>query len=119
MEPSSERWRQVTTSQYAWEADALNVLRELLPDAPPFQAWTNFQFTDGGRIHEVDGLVITPRPLHGGAWRAYADHRMATAGAIIGLVVEGVSVDDIGSTTKTIPDFPGMWAAMLSLPGTR
>ena len=74
----------------------------------------------GGDASETeDGLVITPRPLRGGVWRAYADHRMATAGAIIGLVVEGVSVDDIGSTTKTIPDFPGMWSAMLALPGAR
>ncbi|MFC6090187.1 3-phosphoshikimate 1-carboxyvinyltransferase [Saccharothrix lopnurensis] len=68
----------------------------------------------GGAVEETeDGLVITPRPLHGGPWRAYADHRMATAGAIIGLVVEGVAVDDVGSTSKTIPDFPGMWAALL------
>ncbi|WP_033442623.1 3-phosphoshikimate 1-carboxyvinyltransferase [Saccharothrix sp. NRRL B-16314] len=76
----------------------------------------------GGQAEETeDGLVITPRPLRGEVWRAYADHRMATAGAIIGLVVEGVSVDDIGSTTKTIPDFPGMWATMLGTPmhGTR
>ncbi|MFD9704690.1 3-phosphoshikimate 1-carboxyvinyltransferase [Lentzea sp. NPDC059081] len=69
----------------------------------------------GGRASETeDGLVIEPVPLHGGVWQAYADHRMATAGAIIGLVVPGVSVDDIGSTTKTIPDFPGMWDAMLT-----
>jgi len=68
----------------------------------------------GGAVEETDdGLVITPRPLRGGVWRAYADHRMATAGAIVGLVVPGVSVDDIGSTTKTIPDFPGMWSTML------
>ncbi|QFZ23183.1 3-phosphoshikimate 1-carboxyvinyltransferase [Saccharothrix syringae] len=68
----------------------------------------------GGDAEETeDGLVITPRPLRGGVWRAYADHRMATAGAIVGLVVGGVAVDDIGSTTKTIPDFPGMWSAML------
>jgi 3-phosphoshikimate 1-carboxyvinyltransferase len=69
----------------------------------------------GGNASETqDGLVIEPRPLSGGVWKAYADHRMATAGAIIGLVVPGVSVDDIGSTTKTIPDFPGMWNAMLT-----
>ncbi|WP_071812633.1 3-phosphoshikimate 1-carboxyvinyltransferase [Lentzea guizhouensis] len=68
----------------------------------------------GGKASETgDGLVIEPAPLHGGLWQAYADHRMATAGAIIGLVVPGVEVDDIGSTTKTIPDFPGMWTAML------
>ena len=61
MEPDSKRWRKVSESQYPWETDALNALRELLPDAAPFQAWTNFQFTDGGRIHEVDALVITPK----------------------------------------------------------
>jgi 3-phosphoshikimate 1-carboxyvinyltransferase len=69
----------------------------------------------GGNASETeDGLIIEPAPLRGGVWKAYADHRMATAGAIIGLVVPGVSVDDIGSTTKTIPDFPGMWDAMLT-----
>ncbi|MCP2167978.1 3-phosphoshikimate 1-carboxyvinyltransferase [Goodfellowiella coeruleoviolacea] len=68
----------------------------------------------GGDAEETeDGLIIRPRPLRGGPWRAYADHRMATAGAIIGLVVPGVVVDDIASTTKTIPDFPGLWGAML------
>ncbi|MCS7481661.1 3-phosphoshikimate 1-carboxyvinyltransferase [Umezawaea endophytica] len=69
----------------------------------------------GGAATETeDGLVIDPKPLRGGPWRAYADHRMATAGAIIGLVVPGVEVDDVGSTSKTIPDFPGMWATMLN-----
>lgn len=69
----------------------------------------------GGNASETeDGLIIEPAPLRGGVWKAYADHRMATAGAIIGLLVPDVEVDDIGSTTKTIPDFPGMWDAMLS-----
>ncbi|MDT4913483.1 MAG: 3-phosphoshikimate 1-carboxyvinyltransferase, partial [Pseudonocardiales bacterium] len=68
----------------------------------------------GGDVTEhADGLTITPRPLHGGEWRAYADHRMATAGAVLGLVVDGVRVDDIECTTKTLPDFPGMWSALL------
>jgi 3-phosphoshikimate 1-carboxyvinyltransferase len=64
-------------------------------------------------VEESDGLSILPRPLHGGTWRAYADHRMATAGALLGLVVEGVAVDDIDCTNKTLPDFPGMWTTML------
>jgi 3-phosphoshikimate 1-carboxyvinyltransferase len=68
----------------------------------------------GGDVAEQsDGLTITPRPLHGGVWRAYADHRMATAGAVLGLVVDGVEVDDIACTSKTLPDFPGLWAALL------
>jgi 3-phosphoshikimate 1-carboxyvinyltransferase len=67
----------------------------------------------GDIVEHADGLTISPRPLHGGIWRAYADHRMATAGAIIGLAVDGVEVDDIGCTTKTLPDFPGMWSTLL------
>ena len=56
----------------------------------------------------------SPRaPLHGGAWHAYADHRMATAGAVLGLAVDGVEIDDIDCTSKTLPDFPGMWSALL------
>lgn len=69
----------------------------------------------GGDCRETDdGLLITARPLHGGTWRSYADHRMATAGAIIGLRVPGVAVENIETTAKTLPDFPSMWAAMLA-----
>jgi 3-phosphoshikimate 1-carboxyvinyltransferase len=68
----------------------------------------------GGAVTELDdGLAIEPRPLHGGTWKAYDDHRMATAGAIIGLAVDGVLVDDIGSTSKTLPQFASLWHAML------
>ncbi|KAB7760200.1 3-phosphoshikimate 1-carboxyvinyltransferase [Mycolicibacterium mucogenicum] len=69
----------------------------------------------GGQCRETDdGLVITAVPLHEGKWRSYADHRMATAGAIIGLRVPGVQVEDIATTAKTLPDFPGMWADLLA-----
>jgi 3-phosphoshikimate 1-carboxyvinyltransferase len=69
----------------------------------------------GGQCEETpDGLVITAQHLGGGLWRSYADHRMATAGAIVGLRVPGVEVEDIGTTSKTLPDFPGMWADMLA-----
>lgn len=68
----------------------------------------------GDCAEEPDALVITARPLHGGIWHSYADHRMATAGAIIGLRVPGVQVEDIATTAKTLPDFPALWAAMLA-----
>ena len=69
----------------------------------------------GGDCQETpDGLVITATPLRAGVWRAYADHRMAMAGAIIGLRVDGVEVDDIGATSKTLPEFPQLWARMLA-----
>jgi 3-phosphoshikimate 1-carboxyvinyltransferase len=68
----------------------------------------------GGQCEETpDGLRITAQPLHGGVWRSYADHRMATAGAIAGLRVPGVEVEDIGTTAKTLPEFPQLWADML------
>ena len=49
-------------------------------------------------------------------WRSYHDHRMATAGAIIGLAVPGTRVEDIATTSKTLPGFEMMWAAMLDRP---
>ncbi|WP_308493321.1 3-phosphoshikimate 1-carboxyvinyltransferase [Microbacterium terrisoli] len=68
----------------------------------------------GGDAEELeDGIRIVPRPLHGGVWKAFNDHRMATTGALIGLAVDGVEVDDIGTTAKTIPQFPQLWARML------
>ncbi len=68
----------------------------------------------GGDCAETtDGLVITATPLRPGVWRAYADHRMAMAGAIVGLRVAGVEVDDIEATGKTLPEFPQLWARML------
>ncbi|MBP2420192.1 3-phosphoshikimate 1-carboxyvinyltransferase [Microbacterium imperiale] len=68
----------------------------------------------GGQAEELeDGIRITPVPLRGGLWRAHHDHRMATAGAIIGLRVPGVEVDDIGTTAKTMPEFPRLWDEML------
>ncbi len=68
----------------------------------------------GGDVEETaDGLRIRPAALHGGVVHSYADHRMATAGAILGLAVPGVEVEDIATTAKTMPDFPQLWAAML------
>ncbi len=62
----------------------------------------------------ADALHITPGALHGATVSSYGDHRMATAAAVIGLVVPGVRIEDIATTGKTLPDFPGMWHAMLS-----
>jgi 3-phosphoshikimate 1-carboxyvinyltransferase len=73
----------------------------------------------GGDAEETsDGLVIRPARLHAGVVHSYADHRMATAGAILGLAVEGVEVEDIATTAKTMPDFPRLWADMLAQDGT-
>lgn len=68
----------------------------------------------GGKCTELpDGLLIEPAQLTGGIWHSYADHRMATAGAIIGLVVEGTQVEDIQTTSKTFPGFEKLWEEMV------
>ncbi|MEP6981860.1 MAG: 3-phosphoshikimate 1-carboxyvinyltransferase, partial [Nakamurella sp.] len=65
-------------------------------------------------IEDPDALHVLGGVRHGGPWAACADHRMATAGAIVGLRVAGVVVDDIGCTAKTLPDFAAMWDALLT-----
>ncbi|MFF0436283.1 3-phosphoshikimate 1-carboxyvinyltransferase [Streptomyces sp. NPDC004327] len=68
----------------------------------------------GGDVTETeDGLRIRPRPLRGGVFHTYHDHRMATAGALIGLAVKGVEIENVRTTEKTLPDFPRMWTEML------
>ncbi|MFI8999982.1 3-phosphoshikimate 1-carboxyvinyltransferase [Streptomyces sp. NPDC053541] len=70
----------------------------------------------GGDVTETeDGLHIRPRPLHGGLFHTYHDHRMATAGALIGLAVKGVEIENVKTTEKTLPDFPRMWTEMLGV----
>ena len=58
-----------------------------------------------------DGLSIRPSALHGGTFHTYADHRMAHAGVILGLAVDGVLVEDIATTAKTFPDFATAWSS--------
>lgn len=68
----------------------------------------------GGCAEETaDGLRISAPVRHGGLWHSYEDHRMATAGAVVGLVQEGVVVQDIGTTAKTLPGFEALWQQML------
>ena len=68
----------------------------------------------GGDADETtDGIVVRPAPLDGGTVHTYHDHRMATFGAILGLRMEGVAVENVATTAKTLPDFPAQWAAML------
>ena len=68
----------------------------------------------GGKVTEEEtALHITPAPLHAGVFHTYDDHRLATAGAVLGLVVEGIEVENIATTRKTLPDFPGLWSSLL------
>lgn len=67
----------------------------------------------GSCVETADGLDIAPAPLHAGTFHCYDDHRLAHAGAVLGLVQPGIVLDDIGCTSKTMPAFPETWQAML------
>ena len=68
----------------------------------------------GGHVTELpDGLRIEPARLHGGVFHTYDDHRLAMAAAVVGLVVEGVDVENVATTAKTFPDFTDRWTSML------
>ena len=62
-----------------------------------------------------DGLVVHGgRPVAGDRpWRSYADHRMATTGALLGLATPGLGVEDVATTAKTLPGFVDLWQRML------
>lgn len=69
----------------------------------------------GGTAEETqDGFTVLSPVTHGGLVKSYADHRMATFGAVLGLVIADVEVEDISCTAKTMPDFPQMWAALVT-----
>jgi len=68
----------------------------------------------GGDAEELpDGLVIRPRPLHGGVFRTYDDHRMVMAAATLALAVPGIEVENPATVGKTLPEFLDLWTDML------
>lgn len=70
----------------------------------------------GSDIEELeDGVAVRPATLHGGEWKSYADHRMATTGALLGLHVADVLVEDVESTSKTLPQFTDLWEHMVGV----
>lgn len=69
----------------------------------------------GGDVTETDdGLRIKPRPLRGGLFHTYDDHRMAMAAAVIGLRVEGIVIENVDTTAKTLPQFTSRWSALVT-----
>jgi 3-phosphoshikimate 1-carboxyvinyltransferase len=72
----------------------------------------------GNVVEDETSIHITPassfgKDLHGGTFHTYDDHRLATAGAVIGLVVPDVLVENVATTRKTLPDFPGLWQSLV------
>lgn len=69
----------------------------------------------GGDVNQTpDGLEIRPKPLQGGLFGTYHDHRMAHAAAVLGLTVNGLEIENIATTAKTLPEFPDLWSALVS-----
>ncbi len=69
----------------------------------------------GAEVTEFrDGLRIVPRPLRATTFETYADHRMAHAAAVIGLAVPGIDLTDVSCTSKTLPEFPELWAELVA-----
>jgi len=67
-----------------------------------------------GVVEHPDGLEITPGPLRAATFDTYDDHRMAHAAAVVGLAVEGVKLSDVACTSKTLPEFPELWAGIVT-----
>ena len=68
----------------------------------------------GGDVAELpDGLAIRPRPLHGGVFASYDDHRLVMAAAVLGLAVPGIEVENPATVGKTFPEFTSLWLEML------
>jgi 3-phosphoshikimate 1-carboxyvinyltransferase len=63
---------------------------------------------------EDDGLLITPTDLlHGATLDTHHDHRLGMAFGILGLVVDGIEVNDPGVVSKSWPAF---WDALEAIP---
>ena len=68
----------------------------------------------GGKvIEEHSALHFEPSAMSAGIFHTYEDHRLATAGAVIGLVTPGIEVENIATTRKTLTDFPGLWKSLV------
>ena len=123
MPMSLSRWQAVSQSQFAWEREALDWLRNHLPDREPWHAWTNFEFIDEeGKVNEVDALILTPAGL-------FLIEIKSRPGVVAGAVdsphvVGGRPVDDvwIEPITEELDQADGVGLPPLvgvALPGTR
>ncbi|MEV6281422.1 3-phosphoshikimate 1-carboxyvinyltransferase [Kribbella sp. NPDC051770] len=74
---------------------------------------TEFNALGGDVSQTPDGLEFRPKPLHGGVFATYNDHRMAHAAAVVGLAVEGIQIENIATTAKTLPEFPDLWSSLV------
>lgn len=61
MTDPTKKWTTVSESEFPWERDALEFVRDRFPGHEPYRAWSNFEFiADDGSVNEVDLLVFSP-----------------------------------------------------------
>jgi len=71
----------------------------------------------GGDVTELpDGLRIRPAPLHanGVTFDSHDDHRLVMAAAVLGLVTDGMRVQNAATVGKTFPGFSRCWTQILA-----
>ena len=71
----------------------------------------------GGDVAELaDGLRIRPAPLRasGVMFDSHDDHRLVMAAAVLGLVTDGVRVQNAATVGKTFPGFSRCWTRILA-----
>ncbi|UJW31421.1 3-phosphoshikimate 1-carboxyvinyltransferase [Saccharothrix sp. AJ9571] len=69
----------------------------------------------GAHVTETDdGLRVTPAPMHAGVFHTYDDHRLVMAGAVAGLRVPGIQVENPDTVGKTFPAFVPTWTTLLT-----
>lgn len=70
----------------------------------------------GVRVEEhPEALTITgSSTLAPALWHTYHDHRLVMAGAVLGLSVDGLTIENAGTVAKTLPEFTQLWEAMLN-----
>ena len=59
---TAKNWTVISESQFPWEREALDFVRERFPGHEPYRAWSNFEFiAEDGSVNEVDLLVFSPK----------------------------------------------------------
>ena len=104
---------------YRWQQDLPSHWRKQVvpicgtPDDPCMLDWAGMMVTQPSVV-EADGLVIRPVDLLQPArLGTHHDHRLAMAFGLLGLVVDGIEIEEPDVVSKS---WPGYWSELDRLP---